>query len=146
MTQDSEICDALNSGSCYINGTLFEQDFNENCYGCSPSVDATWWSPFSNVSCSLDALCTSDSMCSEGQCIVGSISDGFCFIDGACVAAGTVSAAFSCLSCNESITQEDWSVLPTFCWIDYNCYNNAQQFDNDLPCLVKTLFFYSNVE
>lgn len=82
--------------------------------------------------------CDTGNTCVSAECIgttcVETILPGTCFIDGICLNDGDVSVD-SCLICNSTATQSEWSPVAGTCFIDETCYLDGKSNAFD-PCLI----------
>jgi len=91
--------------ACFVAGDANPENV---CLACDPSVDATSWSPQSEVACADDGVPCTDDVCQAGVC-EHPVSAGFCLIGGGCVADKTLSETDACRICDVATNQNDWS-------------------------------------
>lgn len=135
VAHDQTICNNLQDGKCYIDGTAYSNGTTiSGCYGCAFDEDPMAVSLLSNVSCSLGS-CTND-MCENGVCTQGdSPTEGYCFVDGICYnnSDPNPNSTIPCLFCDTDYSGVSWSVIDGYCFIDGICL--AQQ-DTSSSCMV----------
>jgi hypothetical protein len=127
----------LKTGHCLIAGECVASGGGHStnaCLVCDPSQSTSAFSPRANgTSCSDNNVCNGMEMCQNGACTPGTaltcddgksctsdscdaltgckatLQPGFCLIDGACVAAGTVHPTNLCLACDPSQSTNGFS-------------------------------------
>ena len=71
-------------------------------------------------SCDDGLDCTVEGCVADGTC-QSSVQAGFCRIDGACVAIGTVAAGGPCMTCQPAIAADKWTQTPGCCLTATDC-------------------------
>jgi len=136
-----DLCDPVNgcthtiqAGFCLIDGACVaegEQNPDNECLTCQPTVSATDWSPRTG-SCDDGEDCTYEDACDAGACggivyscddgldctedicwgnglCANNAMDGFCEIDGVCFASGDINPDNECQACNSDSQQYIWA-------------------------------------
>ena len=106
-THSLKPANCLIGGSCYGNGAFNPKN---GCQSCNANLSTSSWTALvSGSPCKPDThACTRD-ICSGGSC-THPLKAGFCFIGGACYAAGDKHPGGSCLTCNPSASTASWSM------------------------------------
>ncbi|HBG28855.1 MAG: hypothetical protein A2Y10_00600 [Planctomycetes bacterium GWF2_41_51] len=131
-------------GQCYENGDVNPEN---PCQQCNWSVSTHAWVNNNNLSCDDGVSCTKDDYCVSGTCtgVPYSCDDGLectidtcygdggcshtidnehCFINGQCIAPGTISPSNQCQSCIPSISKTTWSNSMNSCNDGDSCTRN----------------------
>lgn len=125
----------INAGSCLINGEcLADGAVNPTniCEKCNSAVLTVNWSSNDGQACGDNDACTSNDVCVSKMCRGTSyscddgractadacngtggcnrtVNDGWCMIDGNCIADNTLNSFNSCQKCNHDTASDDWS-------------------------------------
>ena len=128
-------------GYCFIDGACYTANSanpNNVCLKCNPTVAQRIWAFNNGAACDDGDACTKDDVCGLGNCVgqhydcddykectidscdgdgncTHEIADGYCLIDGACVAAFEPHALLACKACLPLISKTEWSDLTSPC-------------------------------